>query len=976
MKNFRPFLSIAVSGALLGYGLTFGVAQKSGQSASSQKAKSAAKSKSAGVRVIDFNRDVRPILSDHCFKCHGPDAKEAKGGLRLSDGANAHQKRDGYSILDSKNVDDSELLQRVTANDTSQMPPKDSGMSKLSKEQISILRDWIKSGAKYERHWSFVQPKMPTIPVVKNQKWVRNPIDAFVLERLEAKGLKPEAEADKATLLRRASLTLTGLVPTEEERAMFEKDTKPGAYERAVDRLLASERYGEHQARFWLDAVRYGDTHGLHIDNERAIYPYRDWVVRAMNQDLPFNQFTEWQIAGDLMPNPSTEMKVATGYIRMNPTTNEGGAIEEEFLAKNTFDRVDTTSTVFLGMTTACAKCHDHKFDPISTKDYYSMYAFFNSTKDAPFDGNLLAPEPTIQVMLPEEQKQLEVARAKMKKMLESISVEKVEAWIKSRNPDPIEFSKWEVSEPMGTKTFDQGFDTEFTPKNWRPLALKIGTTIAVNGRENSAAYVRTTIKTKSAQEQLFGIGSDDGVKVWLNGKLIHSNRVLRGADQATDEVKASLVAGENNLVIKIINQGGPDGLRFNYGTAVDRALEAAGKNVELQKEVFVLNGEKAESAKEYKAAKELVTRITTSAPRTLIAEELPKPRETYVLRRGEYTLKGDKVERGVPAALGSIPKGAPMNRLGLAKWLTSQDNPLVGRVLVNRIWQQHFGTGLVKTAEDFGNQGDWPSHPELLDYLAVRFVNEGWSVKKVHKWIITSAAFRQKSTVTKQKLTVDPENRLVSRGPRFRLDAEVLRDQTLQVSGLLVNRKGGRGFRPYQPAGLWEEVGFDVSDTGRYTQDMDESIYRRTLYLFWKRTSPHPFMSSFDAPSREACVVRRPRTNTPLQALVTMNEPAFVESARVFAERAVQMEKDDAARVRRMFRTAIGRMPTEQEVSILLKSVKNYQAKFAKDSAGAESLSNFGLAKKKMGLDKKVVASYTVLASTIFNLDEYLTQH
>ncbi|MFO0045003.1 MAG: DUF1549 domain-containing protein, partial [Armatimonadota bacterium] len=360
-----------------------------------------------------------------------------------------------------------------------------------------------------------------------------------------------------------------------------------------------------------------------------------------------------------------------------------GGAIEDEFLAKNTFDRVDTTSTVFLGMTTACAKCHDHKFDPISTKDYYSMYAFFNSTKDAPFDGNLLAPEPTIQVMLPEEQKQLEVARSKMKKMLESVSVEKVEAWIKSRNPDPIEFSKWEVSEPMGTKTFDQGFDTEFTPKNWRPLALKIGTTIAVNGRENSAAYVRTTIKTKSAQEQLFGIGSDDGVKVWLNGKLIHSNRVLRGADQATDEVKASLVAGENNLVIKIINQGGPDGLRFNYGTAVDRALEAAGKNVELQKEVFVLNGEKAESAKEYKAAKELVTRITTSAPRTLIAEELPKPRETYVLRRGEYTLKGDKVERGVPAALGSIPKGAPMNRLGLAKWLTSQDNPLVGRVLV-----------------------------------------------------------------------------------------------------------------------------------------------------------------------------------------------------------------------------------------------------------------------------------------------------
>lgn len=932
----------------------------------------------ATIKAIDFNRDIRPILSEHCFRCHGPDGKEVKGNLRLSDAKDATRERGGYWAIKPGSAKDSDIMDRVKPGSDAQMPPKDSGVEPLSKEQIEKLRLWIDQGAKYEKHWAFVPPAMPTIPTVKDKTFVRNPIDNFVLAKLEEKGLKPEKAADDATLLRRASLTLTGLLPTLEELKQLENDKQPGAYERAIDRLLASERYGENQARYWLDAVRYGDTHGLHLDNERAVYPYRDWVVRAFNQDLSFDKFTLWQVAGDMLPNPTRDMLIATGYVRMNPTTSEGGAIEEEFLVKNTFDRVDTMSTVFLGMTVGCAKCHDHKYDPITTKNYYQLFAFFNSTKDAPLDGNLLSPEPTIPAPSPEEEKTLTEDRATIAKIESETNLEEAKAWLAANRVAPPKLSPWEVSETTYRhKSFDEAFDTDEKPDKWKPIQLEANKAIALASLDNSSNYLRTTINAEADRDLGMRFGSDDGIKVWLNGQLIHSNKVLRSVTMPTDAVTVKLKKGDNVLVVKVTNATGGDGVAFGYGTDREAKIDAAFKKNDplVTKQTYLMLGPDSEVAKQYRRTSDAAMKLDAAIPRTLIAQEMEKPRQAYILRRGEYNLRADKVDRMIPEALGKLPAGAPLNRLGLAEWLIDKNNPLTMRVFVNRIWQQHFGTGIVKTAEDFGNQGEWPSHPELLDYLTIKFAKEGYSLKKLHKLILTSSAFRQQSVVTPQKLKVDPENRLVSRGPRFRLDAEILRDQVLQVSGLLVNREGGHGFKPYQPAGLWEEVAFPDSTTARYKMDTTSDIYRRTLYLFWKRTSPHPMMSTFDAPDRESCVVRRQRTNTPLQALITMNEPAFMESARVFGERLVRERKTPLERLRYAYALAFGRLPTATEQNILLKAVDRYEAKFKADSASASELAAVGLA-PKTNLPHDEVATWTMIANTIFNLDEFLNQH
>ncbi len=931
------------------------------------------------TRVIDFNRDIRPILSEHCFKCHGPDAKFVKGNLRLSERDDATRSRsDGKPIHPGK-PEASMVIQRVTSKEPYLvMPPADSGMPRLSASQISLLKEWIRQGAKYEKHWAFVPPKMPAIPTVKNAAWAKNDVDRFVLAKLEATGLKPAPEASKEILLRRASLALTGLSPTADELNAFLTDNAQNAYERAVDRLLASERYGEHQARYWLDAVRYGDTHGLHLDNERAIYPYRDWVVDALNKDLPFDKFALWQVAGDLLPNPTREMRVATGYVRMNPTTNEGGAIEDEFLVKNTFDRVDTTSTVFLGMTVACAKCHDHKYDPISQKDYYSLFAYFNSTKDAPLDGNDLVPPPAIPVPSPEQERAVAAAEKRKSELMAQVDLDAAKAYLASRRVGKVEFGKWEVAGPFVSTSFQAAFGANEKPTEWRPFKLELGKSTPFIGKDNASAYVRTTVTSEQDQEVVFGFGSDDGIKVWLNEKLIHENPALRGVEQATDQVKARLVAGENRLVVKIVNGGGADGIRVVYGSEVETRIAAALKSGDPAKirETFLRDGEPSAASKEFVAQDEIIAKTMAAVPRTLVAEELEKPRPAYLLDRGEYDRRKGEVKRSLPAVFGTQLAATENNRLGLAKWLVDPKNPLTSRVYVNRIWQQHFGIGLVRTAEDFGNQGEWPINPELLDYLAVKFQKDGYSVKKLHRLLVTSAAFRQSSLVDKVKLEKDPENRLVSRGPRFRLDAEVLRDQVLHASGLLTNRKGGKGFKPYQPAGLWEEITFSGSNTATYTQDMNDGIYRRTLYLFWKRTSPHPVMSTFDAPTREACVVRRPRTNTPLQALVTLNEPAFLEASRKFAERIVKSKSTDLDRMKLGFRIAFSRNPNAKEIQILTNSLSRYQKQFASQPEAAASLLGVGLAPAAKDQDFVDMAAWTLVASTLFNLDEFLTQH
>lgn len=931
------------------------------------------------TRLVSFNRDVRPILSEHCFKCHGPAAKEGKGDLRLDDAANALRDRGGYAAVVPGDPAKSKLLERVTAADPSDaMPPSDSGMSRLTPDQIETLKLWIEQGAKYEKHWAFIEPKMPALPTVKDKSWPKNPIDFFVLHKLEANNLKPEPEADKPILLRRASLTLTGLPPTPDELKAFLVDKSPKAYEKAVDRLLASQRYGEHQARFWLDAVRYGDTHGLHLDNERAIYPYRDWVVRAFNEDLSYDKFALWQLAGDLLPEPTTEQLIATGYVRMNPTTNEGGAIADEFQAKNTFDRVDTTSTVFLGMTIACARCHSHKYDPISHEDYYRLFAFFNSTVDDPLDGNLLTPGPVTKAFNPEESQKVKGLESILKSLESKVDIKKAETWITERRTVLPTLGKWEVSDASSVADFDVAFEQESTPASWASIDLKPDVDSAFLTKVNAYVYLRNTLTMEQDQDVEVRLASDDGIKVWVNGALVHSNKVLRGLAQGVDNVRLPLKKGDNQLLIKIVNSGGPGGVRYSLGGDADRLINEVAKSRDPKRlrPLYLEYGPPTTGAKKYRDTKTSIQDFVQSVPETLIAAELPQPRPSYVLRRGEYNLPTDKVEREIPAALGSLPKGAPINRLGFAEWLTAPSNPLFARVFVNRVWQQHFGTGLVKTAEDFGNQGEWPSDPELLDFLAARFAKDGFSIKRLHRLMVTSAAFRQSAVVSRAKLEADPENRMVSRGPRFRLDAEVLRDQALFASGLLLEKEGGKGFKPYQPAGLWEEVAFQDSSTARYTQDTTAEIYRRSLYLFWKRTSPHPVMMTFDAPMRETCVVRRARTNTPLQALVTMNEPAFLEAARSFAQRLLKQPGQPSERIGTAFRLALGRDPKPEELKIFAEAYERYRIRFETDPVTAMQLVSVGMAPIDPSLNKSELAAWTMVCSTLFNLDEFLTQH
>lgn len=945
---------------------------------------------------INFSRDVKPILSQNCFKCHGPDAGTVAAGLRLDSFEEATRDRGGKAAIVPGDPAKSRLIIKINHEDEDlRMPPPDSGLKPLTDHQKEILRTWIAEGAKYEKHWSLVPPTMPPTPEVSNPKWIRNPIDRFVMARLDEDGLKPEAEADKETLITRASLTLTGLPPEPEEIKRFLADKTPNAYEKLVDRLLSTPEYGEHQARYWLDAVRYGDTHGLHLDNERAIYPYRDWVVNALNKDLPFDKFTLWQIAGDLLPNPTNEQRVATGYIRMNPTTNEGGAIEEEFLAKNTFDRVDTTSTVFLGMTVACARCHDHKYDPIKQKDYYGLYAFFNSTVDKPLDGNERFPAPVIRVTTPDDDARIANWDKEIDALIAGVKKEAALAWLKSAWQPVLQTSAWEVSPAYPAKDFDAAFTTPFAAEPgssetvaWKPIDLKIGKQFDnLVGKENAAGYVRGVIKSGIAQELPIQVSSDDAVKVWINGQLAHENKVLRGVGQSTDAVKLKLVAGNNTIVIKVINSGGPDGLILTFGNAdserIDKVYNVWNDPAKVKQQnltelakLFLEIGTPSKTALRYRKLIADRNEYVNALPQSLVAEELPKPRQAFVLRRGEYNLPTDKVSRTLPGAIGELPKGAPVNRLGLAEWLVSKDNPLVSRVFVNRMWQQHFGNGIVKTAEDFGSQGEWPINPELLDYLAVTFRDQGWSIKKLHRLIVTSAAFRQRSSADHNKLTKDPENRLASRGPRFRLDAEVLRDRALAAGGLLIEKLGGPGFKPYQPDGLWEAIAFLESNTARYAKESGPGIYRRSLYLFWKRTSPHPIMLSFDAPMRESCSVRRSRTNTPLQALVTLNEPAFLEASRALAQRVIDEESGDDRRLERAFMLTVGREPSAKERSLLTEALARYRVRFLAKPSDAEEMLKVGDSKRASRIPAPEHAAWMLICSTLMNTDEFLTLH
>ena len=768
---------------------------------------------------VDFAREILPVLSNKCFVCHGPDSKK-KDLLRLDSFEGATRDLGGYRAINTGNPAKSEIIARINSTDDSMPPEK--AEKKLTPAERKLIERWVLQGGGYTKHWAFVPPTKSTPPSQGH------PIDAFVRSGFESKDVSFATEADKTILARRLALVLTGLPPGPDLLESYLKDKNKNAYERLVEEFLSDPRYGEHQARYWLDAVRYGDTHGLHLDNKRGIYPYRDWVVRALNKNVPLDQFIEWQLAGDLLPNPTMEQLVATGFVRMNPTTAEGGVIPAEFQAKNNFDRTETLGTVFLGMTMICSRCHTHKYDPIKQTEYYQLMAFFNSTAEGPLDGNKYEYAPVIKV--------------------------------------PPNQGAWEAWEAF-----------------------------------------------KAKQNQL--VNQAEKLKSELDKKWAKAGR---------DE-------------------------RFQTLAKPDQHLE------KLQKEA-------SDIAKKITNAK---AKFTT----TLVAKELGKPRETKLLQRGEYNLPtGEALQPDVLKVMSPFPKGAPRNRLGLAKWLTSSEQPVVTRVLVNRIWQRVYGEGLVRTPEDFGLQGQQPTHPELLDWLAVELQDSNWDLKHMLRLMVTSKTFRQSSAL--RDGVDDPENKLWARGPRFRLDAEVLRDIALWASDLLDPHMGGEGVKPYQPAGLWKALAHPASNTKQYQQDKGRMVYRRSLYVYWKRTSPHPMMTLFDAPSRETSCVKRSRTNTPLQSLSLLNEIQRVEMARMLAERLLKQGSTDEERLNLLFTLLACREPNDTERDACEKLLKSMRNRYGSAEKDAIELLDTGEVPRDKSLNTTDHAAWTQMAATALASD------
>ncbi|MEX2286836.1 MAG: PSD1 and planctomycete cytochrome C domain-containing protein [Planctomycetaceae bacterium] len=830
---------------------------------------------------IDFNRDIRPILSNTCFKCHGPDDKKRQANMRLdTTDAAAGKLESGETLIVPGDSAKSELYRRISStDDATRMPPADSGKT-LTPAKIELLKKWIDGGGQLRPHWSLITPKRSPPPEVKAA--APTAIDRFVVARLEKEGLQLSPAADKTALIRRVTLDLTGLPPTLAEIDAFLADNSPDAYERLVTRLLGSPHYGEQMTRYWLDAARYGDTHGMHLDNERSLWPYRDWVITAFNDNKPFDQFTIEQLAGDLLPNPTLEQRVATGFNRCNVTTGEGGAIDEEFRVRYAVDRVETTSAVFLGLTLGCAVCHDHKFDPVTQKEFYQLFAYFNSVADKGLDGNALLPPPTLPLSTPEQ-------------------------------------------------------------------AAQRGTL------EQQVAGVEQAIAAEVAKVTLPETASTAG----------SASQSLLAWAQAERQVTKSTLPKHLQEIIK---------------------LDADKRNAEQQQQLrnYFIEHVYAETRpvfdplhKQLADAKQKLTDLDKLIPSTLIMQEMETPRPAHVLVRGAYDKPGDPVVPGVPRVIPpELGVEAPKNRLALAKWLVHPQHPLTARVTVNRFWQRYFGTGLVKTAEDFGAQGEWPSHPELLDWLAVEFIESGWNVKHMQKLIVMSSTYRQSSRVTPELLKVDRENRLLTRGPRFRMDAEMIRDNALAISGLLVSKIGGRSVKPYQPPGLWEAIAYPTSTTAKFVKDEGEGLYRRSLYTFWKRTSPPPSMTNFDAPSRESCTVNRSRTNTPLQALNLMNDEQFVEAARRFAER-VMTEGGATERDRAVFafRLATARMPNDGESSVLLAVWKSHLEEYQGNAEAARKLIDVGDSTPNPALNASELAAWTMVANLLLNLDEAVTK-
>lgn len=973
----------------------------------------------AGDAAPDFAREVRPLLSDRCFGCHGPGHQES--GLRLDthDGATEWAIEPGDSEA-------SEVLARITSTDPDlQMPPADSDIRPLTDEEIELIRRWIDAGAEYEAHWAFAPLVKPAVDTGASDA---SPVDAFISRRLQAKGWELQPEADRNTLARRVSFDLLGLPPTPDQLAEFLADTEPGAYERFVDRLLASPRYGEHMARYWLDAVRYGDTHGKHYDNYREIWPYRDWVVRSFNDNKPYDDFLIEQLAGDLLPEPTTDQLVATGFNRCNMTTNEGGVIDKEVYTDNVRDRTDAYGTVVLGMTLGCAKCHDHKYDPVTQKEYYSLFAFFNSLDGKPRDANTKDHAPSMRVPLPDHEKKLSKLRDELSAAREGLVADDADLdgqqarweqlltgladpslrraaipgdlvtasdWL---HAGPFNMQRYQVingKSPPETEPFDRAktWEVSGARTGWRRRGEWIdGEGHPLVQGNNTVSMLRRTITVDEPTELEIAVGSDDTLRILLNREVVHEHKETRPLTVGSDRVKLQLKAGVNELMLHVGNLSGAAGFSFAFidstvlsselleiakTPSADRTPDQAAFARRLFRERSPTPAAKGlrERVAEAEAA---LAKAETATPTTLIFRERAEPRPAFVLNRGDYDNEGEPVDRLTPAFLPPMDEGLPRNRLGLARWSVSPENPLPARVAVNRFWQQFFGVGLVKTADDFGSQAEPPSHPDLLDWLAADYTESGWDTKRLIKQIVMSRAYRQTSTAPEELWLNDPQNRLLGRGPRHRLDAEQLRDQALAVSGLLVNRLGGPPVKPPQPGGLWKAVGYQGSNTVKFVADTgSDKVHRRSLYTFHKRTSPPPQMAIMDGPTRESCTIRRERTNTPLQALMLMNDPQYVEAARAFAQRVLsEAPEETASQARLMIELATSRTAEEIEVAELAAAVEEERKRYADDLESAGRLISIGANAPESDVDKAELAAWTMAANLVLNLDEVLSKN
>jgi len=1003
---------------------------------------SAAESPSKSSTSIDFQKEIRPLLESRCYECHGP--QKQKSGLRLDRKSSALQGGDSGkpAVLPGKSGD-SILVQKITSKDPDEiMPPKG---EKLSATEVALIKSWIDQGAVWpdemtKKHWAYVTPVRPQLPKVKNLAWCRNGIDFFVLQRLEQEKIKPAPEVDRELLIRRVSLDLIGLPPTPKEVDDFVSDKTSLAYEHLVDRLLASPHFGERWARPWLDLARYADTQGYEKDNRRTIWPYRDWVISAINQNMPFDEFTVEQIAGDLLPGAARAQKIATGFHRNTMTNTEGGTDDEEFRHEAIVDRVNTTMSVWMGTTFGCAQCHNHKYDPIATKEYYQFYAFLNNTADSDKDDEA----PTMRVPTPEQEARVNQLREKIKSLEEQFNAETpqiVKAQSRWESATLSALTNWLVLDPSEyrseggatlIKTNDRSIlatgknpsnDTytiiaAVSPLKISTIRLEVLTDPALPekslGRHTNGSFVLSRFEAaiasaakpadfspitfKSAKADY----SQDGYSITnlIFGKT-NAGWAVNAGDAKFRTNRTALFTLTNALTVdagsllKLTLRHESKWPEANLGrfrlSVTDQAKPAVvlslpesiatllRKSVEKRDEK-----DKTELVKYFRSiAPELKplrdrlaklrdeeSALDKAIPKTSVMVELEKPRQTHRLIRGGFLSKGEPVSAATPAIFHPLPANQPPNRLTLARWLVDTNNPLTARVTVNRIWEQYFGIGIVETTQDFGTQGELPSNPKLLDWLATEFMREQWDVKALHKVIVMSSTYRQGSKARPEILQRDPYNRLLARGPRVRLEAEQIRDQALAVSGLLSHKLGGPSVMPPQPDGLWQVV----YSGDKWETSKGEDAYRRGLYTFWRRSMPHPAMTTFDAPTREYCVLKRDRSDTPLQALVLLNDAEYIEAAQALAKRVLrEAEPNDEKRVAYAFRLCVGRPPIRAELNRLLTLVSNERQNFSKD---AEAASLLAKAKKSGQEDVAQLAAWTVVGNVLLNLDETVTKN